>query len=193
MRVVFLILLSFSLGLNVFAQNFKYEVILLNKKIGDLNVSKTNSNGTERYLLNSESMAKVLFMKQSSKINFDVLFNSGSLVKSLYIIEKDDEHIRTQVHKEDNLYKVNSNNTMSSLKENIRFSSVMLYFKEPVGVSKVFIERIGGFVTITKSAANQYEYQQPDGTKCIYRYQSGVLKELEIKRSMGSIYIRKTV
>jgi hypothetical protein len=116
MRVVFLILLSFSLGLNVFAQNFKYEVILLNKKIGDLNVSKTNSNGTERYLLNSESMAKVLFMKQSSKINFDVLFNSGSLVKSLYIIEKDDENIRTLVHKEDNLYKVNSNNILSSLK-----------------------------------------------------------------------------
>lgn len=193
MRAIVLILLSLSLGSNAFAQSLKYEVIMMNKKIGDLNVSKTYSNGVERYLLNSESIAKILFIKQSSKINFDVLYNSGTLVKSLYIIEKEDENIRTQVHKEDNIYKVNSNNTLSSLKENIRFSTIMLYFKEPVGVSKIFIERIGNFVSLTKTAANQYEYQQPDGTKCIYRYQSGVLKELEIRRSMGSVYIRKTV
>lgn len=193
MRAIVLILLSLSLGSNTFAQSLKYEVIMMNKKIGDLNVSKTYSNGVERYLLNSESIAKILFIKQSSKINFDVLYNSGTLVKSLYIIEKEDENIRTQVHKEDNIYKVNSNNTLSSLKENIRFSTIMLYFKEPVGVSKIFIERIGNFVSLTKTAANQYEYQQPDGTKCIYRYQSGVLKELEIRRSMGSVYIRKTV
>ena len=193
MKSIFLIMLSLTLGWNSHAQNYKYEVILMNKKIGDLNVSKTHTNGAERYILNSESMAKVLFIKQSSKINFDVLFNGGSLIKALYTSVKDDDNIRTQVNKEDNLYKVNSNNALTNFKEGVAFSSIMLYFKEPIGISRIFIERIGGFLPITKTGDNQYEYTLADGTKNTYRYKSGVLHEIEIKRGVGAVYIRKAV
>lgn len=193
MRAIILIFLSLSIGSSAFAQNFKYEVILMNKKIGDMSVTKTKSDVGDRYILNSATMAKVLFIKQSAKVNFDVLFNSGHLVKSTYISEKEDDNIVTKVLKENNLYKVNSNESLSHVKENIVFSSIMLYFKEPIGVSKVFVERIGSFLPITKSSANQYEYTQPDGTKCIYTYKSGVLHQIELKRGMGSVYIRKSV
>ena len=192
MRALILIFLSLSLGSNAFGQSFKYEVILMNKKIGDMSVTKTNSTSGERYILNSESTAKILFIKQSSKVNFDVLYNRGALVKSLYISEKDDENVRTQVHKADNLYKVNSNNALTHVKENIGFSSIMLYFKEPVGVTKIFIEREGGFLPIQKTGAGQYEYTLADGTKNTYRYQNGVLHEIEIRRGVGAVYIRKS-
>ena len=193
MRAIFLIMVSLTFGSTAFGQNLKYEVILMNKKIGDLSVSKTHSDGAERYILNSESMAKVLFIKQSSKINFDVSYNSGTLTKSLYTSVKDDDNIITKVHKEDNLYKVNSNNALSNFKEGVAFSSIMLYFKEPVGVSRIFIERIGGFLPITKTGANQYEYTLADGTKNTYKYKLGVLHEIEIKRGVGAVYIRKSV
>ncbi len=193
MRAIVLLLVSLSFGWNATAQNFKYEVILMNKKIGDMSVTKTNSDVGDRYILNSASMAKVLFIKQSSKVNFDVLFNGGHLVKSTYISEKDDDNIITKVQKENDLYKVNSNEALSHVKEKIVFSSIMLYFKEPVGVSKIFVERIGGFVPLTKSGVNQYEYLQPDGTKSIYTYKAGVLHQIELKRGMGSVYIRKSV
>lgn len=191
MRAIFLILLSLSLSSTAFAQIFKYEVILMNKKIGEMNVIKTNSEGSDRYILNSQSIAKILFVKQSAKVNFDVLYNKGALVKSLYVSEKEDENIITKIHKESDLYKINSNNILFNFKGNIEFSSIMLYFKEPIGITKVFVERIGNFVALTKTAASQYEYLQPDGTTCIFRYQSGLLKELEIKRGMGSVFVRK--
>lgn len=193
MRAVFLIMISLTLGSTLSAQNLQYEVILMNKKIGDMSVTKTNSEHGDRYILNSESMAKVLFIKQSSKVNFDVLYNSGGLVKSLYISEKKDDNITTKVHKEDLLYKVNSNNTLSNFKENIAFSSILLYFKEPVGVSRIFIERLGAFLPLKKTGTGQYEYLQPDGTTSIYRYKAGVLHEIELKRGIGSVYIRKSV
>lgn len=191
MRAIVLILLSLSLSSTAFAQIFKYEGILMNKKIGEMNVIKTNSEGSDRYILNSESIAKILFVKQSAKVSFDVLYNKGALVKSLYVSEKEDENIITKIHKESDLYKINSNNILFNFKGNIEFSSIMLYFKEPIGVTKVFVERIGKFVALTKTAASQYEYLQPDGTTCIFRYQAGLLKELEIKRGMGSVFIRK--
>lgn len=186
-------LLFFSLlisGQSLFAQKLQYEVFLMGKKIGEMNLSKSNGEHGERYLMNSESSAKVLFVKQDSKVNFDVLYKGGTMIKSLYVSEKKDDNVITKVNRENSIYKVLYNDKASHVKEHIAFSSILLYFKEPVGVNKVFVERIGDFLPLKKTAPGVYEYLQPDGTRSIYRYHQGVLKEVELKRSMGSVYIR---
>ncbi len=190
MRVFVLLLTAFFTGQTVFAQKLQYDVILMGKKIGEMSLTKSHGEGGERYLMSSESSAKVLFVKQDSKINFDVLYKGGSMVKSLYVSEKKDDNIITKVNRENNLYKVSYNNQASHVKENIAFSSILLYFKEPVGINRVFVERIGDFLPLKKTAPGEYEYLQPDGTRSIFRYSQGKLKEIELKRSMGSVYIR---
>jgi len=183
---LFLILLPWAVN----AQKLHYDVILMDKKIGTMVVSKIPDAGGERYLLSSETSAKVLFIKQDSKIAFDVLYKGGHLISSMYKSEKKDDNILTHVEKNDAHYKVSYNNKLSYVKNNITFSSIQLYFREPVGVSSIFVERIGNFLTLKKNGSNEYEYLQPDGTRSIYRYQNGKLKEVELKRSMGSVYIR---
>lgn len=190
MRVLVLLLTAFLTGQTVFAQKLQYDVILMGKKIGEMSLSKSYGEHGERYIMNSESSAKVLFVKQDSKVNFDVLYKGGSMIKSLYVSEKKDDNIITKVNKENNLYKVSYNNQASHVKENIVFSSILLYFKEPIGINRVFVERIGDFLPLKKTAPGEYEYLQPDGTRSIFRYSQGKLKEIELKRSMGSVYIR---
>lgn len=190
MKRVLLFFALFALSQSLFAQKLQYEIFLMGKKIGDVSLSKSHGEHGERYLMSSESSAKVLFVKQDSKVNFDVLYKGGSMIKSLYISEKKDDNITTKVNKENSIYKVLYNDKPSHVKEHISFSSILLYFKEPVGVNKVFVERIGDFLPLKKTAAGEYEYLQPDGTRSIYRYHQGKLKEIELKRSMGSVYIR---
>lgn len=192
MRAIFATL-AFLMTLSVNAQELSYDVMLLGKKIGTTTISKMVENGGERYKLFSQSTAKVLFVKQSSEVLFDVFYQGGHLLSSLYKIVKDDENLTTTVKKSAQQYHVKSGSAQHTLSSPVSISSIHLYFKEPVGVSKVFLERIGNFVPITKLATGVYEYTLPDGVKNIYRYKSGKLYEVEIKKGAGSVFLRPTV
>ncbi|MCO5248299.1 MAG: hypothetical protein M9887_05040 [Chitinophagales bacterium] len=174
----------------VFAQKYTFDVILLNKKIGEMSLQKIINNEGERYLIKSESEAKVLFIKESARVSFDVLFKLGSMVKSLYTSDKNKENIVTTVEKKGSNYNISYNGNNHSLDNNISFSSVMLYFKEPKGVKEVFVERIGEFLPLKNVAVGVYQYLQPDGTTSIYRYTKGALTEIELKRGIGSVFLK---
>lgn len=188
--VIAIVLIGFSWSLS--AEQLKFDVILMNKKIGEMMLTKTKESKGERYILESESSAKVLFVKKDSKVSFNVLFNNGYLENSLYNSEKKDENIITKVSNTGGQYHVSYNDKKFSLKGNIVFSSILLYFKEPIGVDKIFVERIGDYLPLKKTAAGVYEYHQPDGTRSIYKYEKGKLIEIELKRSLGSVYVRRT-
>jgi len=172
------------------AQEHRFDVVLMNKKIGTTTIKKVLENGGERYHLFSQSAAKVMFIKQESEILFDVFFKGGQLMNSLYTIEKDSESIKTIVKKIADQYSVVSGEAKRSFAGPVQVSSIHLYFKEPVGVSKIFIERLGDFLPITQKTAGEYEYILPDGVKNIYRYRNGALYEVEIKKGPGSVYLR---
>ena len=194
-KSIFMKKLAFSLFIfliaqSLFAQKYTFDVILMNKKIGEMNLQKLSSADGDRYVINSESEAKVLFVKENAKVSFDVLYKLGSLVKSLYTSDKKKENITTIVEKTGGEYNISHNGNKHLLKDNISFSSVMLYFTEPKGITKVFVERIGEFLPLKNVAYGVYEYLQPDGTKSIYRYSKGILKEIELKRGIGSVFLR---
>jgi hypothetical protein len=171
-------------------QEHRFDVVLLNKKIGTTTIKKVLENGGERYQLFSQTVAKVMFIKKESEIQFDVFFKGGQLLNSLYSIEKEDESIKTIVKKTANNYSVISGAVSRNFTGAVPISSIHLYFKEPVGVSKIFVERLGDFLPITKNAPGQYEYVLPDGIKNIYKYRNGALYEVEIKKGAGSVYMR---
>ena len=143
MRTLILAITLMYFSISVSAEQLQFDVILMNKKIGEMVLTKTKEQKGERYILESESSAKVLFVKKDSKVSFNVLFNNGFLENSLYNSEKKDENIITKVSSTGGQYNVNYNDQTFALKGNIAFSSILLYFKEPIGVSKIFVERIG--------------------------------------------------
>jgi hypothetical protein len=176
------------------AQQLSFDIWLMNKKIGTALVTKSHeTGGHERYKMYSSAVAKVLFTEQKSEVTFDVLFKGGQLLRSLYKIIKEEEQVHTTVDKTATQYNVVSTLGNRTFTGAVPMSSIQLYFKEPVGVSKVFVERLGNFLAITKTAPGTYEYTLPDGIKNIYRYKNGVLQELEIKKGIGSVYMKPAV
>lgn len=138
----------------------------------------------------SESQAKIFFVKRTSSIHYDVLYQNGVLVKSSYDSQRDDGSTITEVLKDGDEYQVVHNGNSFKLKEDVHFSSVMLYYKEPVGISEIFVERIGKFLPLKKLSNGEYSYHQPDDTIGIFRYQNGKLLEVQLKRKIGSVFVR---
>lgn len=194
MAKVILFLFAWMLSVAAPAQQLSFDIWMLNKKIGSAFVTKSlETGGHERYKMNSSAVAKVLFTEQKSEVTFDVLFKGGQLLRSLYKIIKDEEQVHTTVDKSATQYHVVSTLGNRTFSGAVPMSSIQLYFKEPIGVSKVFVERIGNFLTITKTAPGTYEYTLPDGIKNIFRYKNGVLQEVEIKKGIGSVYMKPAV
>jgi hypothetical protein len=172
------------------AQEHQFDVMLMNKKIGTTVINKIIEAGGERYQLVSQSTAKVMFVKQSSDVFFDVFYKGGHLVSSLYKIAKEGEDIETKVNKAAGHYQVKSSLGSRTFTGTVTTTSIQLYFKEPIGISQVFLERIGDFVYLSKKAPGEYEYILPDGVKNIFRYKNGKLVEVEIKKGPGSVFLR---
>lgn len=173
------------------AQQHQYDIWLMNKKIGSALVSKTiEEGGKERYKMLSQAAARVLFIQQSSEVTFDVLFKGGQLFSSLYKIVKEDDKTHTTVLHNASKYHVTSTLGNRSFSGTVSISSIQLYFREPVGVQQVFVERIGDFLPLTKTATGVYEYTLPDGIRNIFRYRNGMLYEMEVKKGMGSVFMR---
>jgi hypothetical protein len=173
------------------AQQHQYDIWLMNKKIGAALVSKTlEEGGKERYKMISQAAAKIFFIQQSSEVTYDVIFKGGQLINSLYRIVKDDDKTHTTVQQNASKYHVTSTLGNRSFSGTITISSIQLYFREPVGVQQVFVERIGDFRPLIKTAPGVYEYTLPDGIRSIYRYRNGVLYEVEVKKGAGSVFMR---
>lgn len=187
LSIAFLLIATFAR-----AEQMSFDILLMNKKIGTTLITRLTENGGERYKLFSESTAKVMFVKQQSEIIFDVFFKGGHMLHSLYRMQKDDEQLETTVKKVASAYQVVIGQESRSFSAPVMISSVQLYFREPVGISKVFVERLGDFIALKKTAEGVYEYLLPDGIRNIYRYKNGMLYELEIKKGMGSVFMRPT-
>lgn len=171
-------------------QKLQYDVILMKNKIGSATVEKHTRNDTTQYLLKSSSTAKVMMMKQSSSISFDVLFKKNQLITSHYKMNKDDENFYTKIFWDKSKYSINANGVQKSSLGPIAMTTIQLYFQEPKNIAQIFVERLGEFIKLTKSAEGVYEYTLPDGVKNIYRYTAGKLMEVELSKTMGSVYMK---
>lgn len=171
-------------------QKLQYDVILMKNKIGSATVEKHTRNDTTQYFLKSSSTAKVMMMKQSSSISFDVLFKKNQLITSHYKMNKDDENFYTKIFWDKSKYSINANGVQKSSLGPIAMTTIQLYFQEPKNIAQIFVERLGEFIKLTKSAEGVYEYTLPDGVKNIYRYTAGKLMEVELSKTMGSVYMK---
>lgn len=74
----------------------------------------------------------------------------------------------------------------------IGYSSILLYFHEPEGISEVYSEEDGAFHELQRIGLHSYMKISPKGRKNIYHYQNGILSRAEIDTRAIDFIIRKT-
>jgi len=172
------------------AQKRSFDIVLLGSVIGETVVVKIeDGKGNCDYKLKSTSRAKILFTERSSNMDFDVRYLSGKLYTSLCKVVNNGTLAITEIAKDAQGYLIKKEAEVLRIAQPITFSSMELYFSEPVSQKQVFSERMGVFASFTKTAPGEYMNKINDVTN-IYRYRNGALYEVEIRKPLGSVYLR---
>jgi len=172
------------------AQKRSFDIVLLGNVIGQTVVVKTeDGNGNCDYKLRSNSTAKILLTERISSIDFDVKYLSGKLCTSLCKVITNGTVAITEIMKDAQGYMIKKEAEVLRVTQPITYSSMELYFSEPVSQKQVFSERMGVFASFTKIAPGEYMNKMKDVTN-IYRYRNGALYEIEIRKPLGSVYLR---
>jgi hypothetical protein len=173
-----------------YSQKLKYDVILFGSKIGETTIEQKDSAGVKRYILNSNSEAKMLFVDKKSDMNTNVSFDKdGNLLNSFFQNIKDDGTVLTKAIWDSSKLLVDMNGTKMSYPGPVNFSSVLLYFAEPKNLQKVFSERVGKFFEMVRQSDGTY-LATLDGHSAVYTYKSGKLVALEMKSTFGSVFLK---
>lgn len=173
-----------------FSQQRIFDVILLGKSIGETSVvKKHDEKGFVTYNLRSNTSVNVMFQEKTSSMSFDIKYYGGKLYSALCRVINNGTHAITEITKVADGYLIKKEDELRKITDAITFSSMELYFSEPVNEKKVFSERMGEFVSFEKTAPGEYVNRLKDVTN-IYRYRSGALYEVEIRKPLGSVYLR---
>ncbi len=175
---------------SLLGQKLRYEVTLFGKKIGETTVEVKDSAGRKYYKLRSSTQVKMLFMDKRSSMSTDVVFGKdGIMSSSLFKNIKEDGIVLTQAVWDQGKLVVEKNGEKSCVQGPVTYSTLLMYFMEPANIRKVFSERMGKFFDLVKEAEGRYSAEM-DNSSAIYTYSKGRLSELEIKSSLGSIFMR---
>lgn len=184
-------ILSFSMGLSVFAQTKKYEVELSGKKIGELTVSKAVKGTATTYKLESSSEVKVLFTTKKNYVLMNVIYKDGKLISSNCKNEINGEVDNyANITWDGSKYDVTNEKGKLTYSTPVTFSVISLYFQEPKGMTELFTERVGEKYPLKYLGDGRYEYKIPNGDKNVYVYKDGELVETERKTIVGTVYVK---
>lgn len=173
-----------------FAQKHVYDVILFGKKVGSTTVERIDKgNGIIEYKLNHNSEVNMLFAHKSSFMSFDVIYSNNKLYSSSCKNVKDGVTEITTLVWDGNQYVINRDGKTTYYKQQVDYTTMLLYYFEPVSKTKVFSERLGEDLSITTLAKSEYQFKVAGGATNTYRYRNGTLYEIGINKG-ASVYLK---
>lgn len=158
-----------------------FNIVHKDKVIGNLTATKTISDATIRY--KSITAIKTRIIKEIEvDYKYDVLYENERLKKSSVVIDVNDKPYADIItHKEQNTYQIIKNSKKEKTVEgDIDYATILLYFKEPIGVDRCFSEQDGSFNSIVSLGNHVYKKINAKNHENVYYYTDGFLQKAEI-------------
>ena len=73
----------------------------------------------------------------------------------------------------------------------VAWTTARMYYEEPVGQSRIFVESEMAFCRFEAIGANIYRLHLPDGKLNEYTYQRGELREVKVIRTLFDLYFKR--
>ena len=185
--------LPFLLLLSIFsaaAEKLTYDVILFGKSIGRTTIERIDKgNGEIHYKLINNSEVNIFLTKKSSQMHYEIVYKEGTLFSSYAKNVKDGITEVVTTAWDGTKYIIKKGAETLQYVHQIEFSSISLYFNEPINRTRVFSERMGQLTTFVKTGSGTYECKTSNGVTNIYRYQNGKLMEIEMSKG-ASVFMR---
>lgn len=178
-----------------FAQSETFDVYIRDRKSGEVQVNKLCTSGYCHYAITGSSSYYFV-------THFDVEFLvSASYNNKGLLIQASSQHsvngkVRSNSYTEEagKDYRVTINEQTKLIKEqDIKFSTVQLYFKEPKDVKRVYSERFGQFLDIAPKEGQEgvYVLNLPNEKQSVYHYKEGKLVKVDIDEGVASSSLRR--
>lgn len=174
----------------LYAQTHNYEIRFANHVIGNVN-AHSKVNGTAK----SISIQSDVDMKMLTKFHLDISceFENNIMTHSRVIktsAKNNGENKAITIQREGKHYSITQNGEKSMLNNTEIVHSVSeLYFMEPHQITRIFSETLGAFMPIKALGNGLYELILPEGKKNVYKYEKGVLVQVEVSQTFGKAYI----
>ncbi|GHC53644.1 hypothetical protein GCM10008083_17160 [Ulvibacter litoralis] len=159
-----------------------YDIILHTKVVGKLKATQITKEGVTHYQSASDIEVRVI-KDISVSYNYDVAFSNSFLNNAnVYIEVNKKPHAKTSTQWLDTHYQIIENNdALKTVKDSITYSSIQLYFKEPVNISRCYSEQDGSFNDIIPLKNHTYKKINSKGKENYYYYENGFLKKATIE------------
>ncbi|MGO3719890.1 MAG: DUF6134 family protein [Mesonia hippocampi] len=158
-----------------------FDIILNNKVVGSLESTRMKKDGLTHYQ-SSTNIETRLIKDILVNYKYDVIFNSKILkMAAVHITINKKPHAETLTQWTGTHYQVSKDDYgVKTLKDAITFSTIQLYFKEPVNIKSCYSEQDGSFNTIVPMGNHSYKKINSKGKENIYYYKHGILKKVTI-------------
>ncbi len=170
-----------------------YDLMHKNKVIGSLIATRQTNGSSEIYVVKTEITKKILHVKHCT---YDLIihYEDGKLKSSdykLYVNEKLDKKTML-VQKGGQLIAMKNDKPKKMRKKEIDFSSALLYFKEPAGITETFSEPNlkSRHLAPHKSKAHTYVLDKNVGE---YYYENGELQRMVYDELVKIELIKKSL
>ncbi len=179
LKSVFVTLLL-SIALFSFTQKMQMDVLMGDKKIGEINTLKKTKGKTVQYEMTSQVEAIMLVTVQVASHTKSYWYN-GLLTNSRATRESNmpGQNQVTTVALKGNKYTVTINEKETPEAYPIKICVTNLYYQEPVKDTTVYSEIQGKYLPIKNLGNHQYELSQPKGKKDLYSYFNSKLIKIE--------------
>ena len=178
---------------SIYAQTVRFKIFKGSKQIGHISAIKESNSGKTTYKVTSKASSRII-TKYVRETDMKVIYSDGGLessdLKQTMNQNLKDHRITTRQGGQYNCIK-GLRKEKFCLKESLDFCSSMLYFEEPKGRKQIFCESYQKLCPIKLIKAGTYELTLPQGKVNHYVYESGVLKEIRVFRTVTNLVFRR--
>ena len=182
-RLLLLVGLIVCTATNPIAPNTSkyFDIVLKDKIVGTLKVSQNTKDSTIYY--HSSTVIKTRLIKDIEvDYKYDVTFNDMVLKKAnVQITVNDKPHSKTTTLWKNGYYQITKNsNEENTLTEPIDYTTILLYFQEPVDIDRCYSEQDGSVNHIVALGNHTYKKINSQGKENTYYFNNGILKKAVI-------------
>jgi hypothetical protein len=174
----------------LYGQIHNYEIRVANHIVGNVNARSKQTGTVKNISIQSDVDIKLL-----AKFHLDITcdFDNNLMTRSRVIktsARNNGENKAITTLREGKSYSITQNGEKTMLSNTDILHSVSeLYFIEPRQITRIYSETLGAIVPLTALGNGLYELSLPDGKKNVYKYEKGVLVQVEVNQTFGKAYI----
>jgi len=159
-------------------KKLSFDMVWKGKSVGTLYATQKNIDSKTYY--QSSTNIQIKFIKTFDiNYEYDVVFDNQILQTAHVDINYNgNNHAQANTKRKNNEYQVTKDGKLeNTFKETVQYSTISMYFEEPINIKRCYSEQEGDFNTIAHLGDHKYKKVNTSGRESFFHYKNGKLEK----------------